>query len=291
MAIYDLEQVPIPSIPPAPTTPPPPSSNQSIPPLSRLPLNFNSSAEEWAAQLQKTLPAFVLDVVHNLFYEIAVAERVDLEERYELLHLHLKNIQLFTSSIHEKYDRVEPDSTKLNMSTPPMQAAAQTSTTPPKIRPDPPTLSSVKKRDPPARTKGKTITFRATSTTKSKPLLPNKPEIRPATSAIVVHGKAVTKRLGNVWKWLEVDNELGTKIAGARWLLKQERREGKVTSFVVVYLEGAGRTSHIPETLCIGGKKYRWDVYEWDRGRKDKGKQVGRSGEDAMETDQESIPR
>ncbi|KAF8454424.1 hypothetical protein BDZ91DRAFT_801734 [Kalaharituber pfeilii] len=54
----------------------------------------------------------------------------------------------------------------------------------------------------------------ATSTPKSKPLLQHKPESQPATPAIMVHGIAVTKRLGSVRKWLEVDDELGVKIAG-----------------------------------------------------------------------------
>ncbi|KAF8457052.1 hypothetical protein BDZ91DRAFT_800785 [Kalaharituber pfeilii] len=120
---------------------------------------------------------------------------------------------------------------------------------------------------------------RATCTPKSKPLLQHKPEPQPATPAIVVHGITVTKRLGNVRKWLEVDDELGVKIAGARWLLKQERREGKTTSSVVIYLEGAGWTSQRPETLRIGGKKYRWDTYEWDRGRRDKGKGLVKAGQ------------
>ncbi|KAF8469936.1 hypothetical protein BDZ91DRAFT_791871 [Kalaharituber pfeilii] len=56
--------------------------------------------------------------------------------------------------------------------------------------------------------------------------------------AIVVHGIAVTKKLGKVRDWMENASPWMGKIVAARWLVKKERREGKKASSVVIYLEG-----------------------------------------------------
>ncbi|KAF8457090.1 hypothetical protein BDZ91DRAFT_800682 [Kalaharituber pfeilii] len=97
--------------------------------------------------------------------------------------------------------------------------------------------------------------------------------------AIVVHGIAVTKKLGKVRDWMENTNPWMGKIVAARWLVKKERREGKKASSIVIYLEGEVESdSQTPAKVRLSGKWYDSCLYDWDRNskvdRKGKGREV-----------------
>ena len=57
-------------------------------------------------------------------------------------------------------------------------------------------------------------------------------------------------------------------VRGARWLLGDKRRTGKLTSSVVIFLEE--RVPFLSEDCCmkIRGRKLPVSVYDYDRGRK-----------------------
>ncbi|KAF8475093.1 hypothetical protein BDZ91DRAFT_789324 [Kalaharituber pfeilii] len=97
--------------------------------------------------------------------------------------------------------------------------------------------------------------------------------------AVVVHGIAVTKKLGKVREWMEKANPWMGKIVAARWLVRKERREGKKTSSIVIYLEGEVESdSQTPAKVRLSGKWYHSCLYDWDRitkvDRKGKGRDV-----------------
>ena len=57
------------------------------------------------------------------------------------------------------------------------------------------------------------------------------------TRAIIVRGIPTSRKIGKVWRWMEEDNKgIRLKIIGARWLLQEARRVGKLASSVVLYL-------------------------------------------------------
>ncbi|KAF8471077.1 hypothetical protein BDZ91DRAFT_717626 [Kalaharituber pfeilii] len=86
---------------------------------------------------------------------------------------------------------------------------------------------------------------------------------------IVVHGIAVTKKLGKVRDWIETANPWMGKIVVARWLVTKERREGKKVSSIVIYLEGEVESdSQTPAKVRLSGKWYDSCLYDWDRNSK-----------------------
>ncbi|KAF8450059.1 hypothetical protein BDZ91DRAFT_802861 [Kalaharituber pfeilii] len=96
---------------------------------------------------------------------------------------------------------------------------------------------------------------------------------------VVVHGIAVTKKLGKVREWMETANPWMGKIVAARWLVKKERREGKKASSVVIDLEGEVESdSQTPAKVRLSGKWYDSCLHDWDRNskvdRKGKGREV-----------------
>ncbi|KAF8459155.1 hypothetical protein BDZ91DRAFT_799969 [Kalaharituber pfeilii] len=99
--------------------------------------------------------------------------------------------------------------------------------------------------------------------------------------AVVVHGIAVTKKLGKVREWMEKANPWMGKIVAARWLVRKERREGKKTSSIVIYLEGEVESdSQTPAKVRLSGKWYHSCLYDWDRITKVDGKGKGRDVEE-----------
>ncbi|KAF8453549.1 hypothetical protein BDZ91DRAFT_802218 [Kalaharituber pfeilii] len=63
------------------------------------------------------------------------------------------------------------------------------------------------------------------------------------------------------------------RIVAARWLVNKERREGKKTSSIVIYLEGEVESdSQTPAKIRLSGKWHHSCLYDWDRTSKVDGK-------------------
>ena len=77
---------------------------------------------------------------------------------------------------------------------------------------------------------------------------------------MVIHAVPTKYKLGEVRRWLEEDNRFLT-IAGSRWLLTEERREGKTHSSVVLYLQDPT----IATSLRLGRKTLRTTTYDWKK--------------------------
>jgi hypothetical protein len=58
----------------------------------------------------------------------------------------------------------------------------------------------------------------------------------------------------------------GPRILGARWLLNPQRRKGKTTSSIVVFLQSAVKNSG--GYIRIRGRRHSVEVYEFDRKHK-----------------------
>ncbi len=109
-----------------------------------------------------------------------------------------------------------------------------------------------------------TSSIPAKSTTHAVPTKPTKPTTRASptsTRALVVHGVSVKHALGKTREGLERENSKMGRIIGIRWLLKMDRRVGKTTSSVVVYLERPGWAKH----LWLGRRRLRAEGYDFDR--------------------------
>lgn len=90
-----------------------------------------------------------------------------------------------------------------------------------------------------------------------------RPKAPPAPTpqfAVVIHAVPLKYKVGEVRRWLEEDNQY-LQIAGARWLLPENRRLDKAHSSMVLYLQDPTvRTS-----LRLGRKTLRTTTYEWNR--------------------------
>lgn len=78
--------------------------------------------------------------------------------------------------------------------------------------------------------------------------------------AVVLHAAPTSRRLGEMRQRLEADNN-GLLTLGARWLVQEGRRLGKIFSSVVIYLQ----TPVTPGKLRMGCSTFRTTNYEWDR--------------------------
>ena len=84
------------------------------------------------------------------------------------------------------------------------------------------------------------------------------------TRAIIVKGIPTSRKIGKLWRWMEEDNKgIGLKIIGARWLLQEARRVGKLASSVVLYLPSGVKAG---TRLRMGQKWFTTCVYDFDRG-------------------------
>ena len=82
----------------------------------------------------------------------------------------------------------------------------------------------------------------------------------------MVHAVPTKHQVGDLWAWLEADNK-GLEIAGARWLLNEDRRQGKCHSSLVVYLANEHHWHGATGTpkVHMGKTAHRTTQYEWDR--------------------------
>ena len=82
------------------------------------------------------------------------------------------------------------------------------------------------------------------------------------TRASVVHGvpcqRPMSETIQDARMW-------ESEILGTRWLLGRPRREGKITSSVVVFFN---RAVYVGPVLKMRGKKHSVAAYDWDRGRR-----------------------
>jgi len=77
---------------------------------------------------------------------------------------------------------------------------------------------------------------------------------------VVLHAVPTKYKLGEVCRWLEEDNKF-PNIAGSRWDLTENRREGKSQSSVVLYLQDPT----IATSLRLGKKSLRQPMTGRDR--------------------------
>src|SRR4029077_21281859 len=80
--------------------------------------------------------------------------------------------------------------------------------------------------------------------------------------AVVVHGIPTHRQLGDINRALGLGRKVG--LRALRWLLPEERRQGKKASSLVLYLT----TEVAADTLVVrmAGRKMRTCMYDWDRG-------------------------
>lgn len=81
------------------------------------------------------------------------------------------------------------------------------------------------------------------------------------TAAGVVHGLPTRREVRELLSWLEQDNQ-GLKISGARWLLNEQRRQGKTHSSLVIHLR---TPTNFPSLgVRTRHKQLRTTGYNWD---------------------------
>jgi len=78
--------------------------------------------------------------------------------------------------------------------------------------------------------------------------------------SVVIHGVPTHRKIGKIWGWLQEDNR-GVEITGVRWLVKEEARQGKTSSSLVVHLNSRKEEAR----LWMGRRWYQTAKYDWDR--------------------------
>ena len=91
------------------------------------------------------------------------------------------------------------------------------------------------------------------------PAAPATKERPPTTRALVMHAAPLKYKPGTMRSWLEEDN-IGVRIVGIRWLLREDRR-GQVASSLVIYMRDLVEVTK----LRMGRRLFRTTCYDWDR--------------------------
>ena len=80
--------------------------------------------------------------------------------------------------------------------------------------------------------------------------------------AFVIHGVTCRQPMDGIIQGVARTLKTGPRILGARWLLNPQRRKGKATSSIVVFLQSTAKYS---EHIWIWGRRHSVEVYEFDR--------------------------
>ena len=203
----------------------------------------------------------------------------ELEELAEEFHIEVLEVEVREESFEEKrlrdYEsqlfspRINPD--KVARFPAPTYAEAATMTLPevpiqggfrhtyptPPVPPKPQEVASTP--DPPK------VHSETTTKGKDKKRGPasSKPQQRPIEArAIVLHAAPNKYKLGQMRQWIEEDNRGSLQILGIRWLLREDRRLGKLASSLVIYLNNK---VNINWGVHMGRKIFRTTEYNWDR--------------------------
>ncbi|RPB27267.1 hypothetical protein L211DRAFT_897332 [Terfezia boudieri ATCC MYA-4762] len=77
--------------------------------------------------------------------------------------------------------------------------------------------------------------------------------------AVVLHTAPTKYKPGLMRRWIEEDNKTA-QIQGIRWLLKEDRRIGKLASSLVIYMT---ETIDLTHGLRMGRRLFRTTAYDW----------------------------